>query len=91
MDKKELEKLEGLKYLSETDGGKYLIQNCKELTVANIEELVNSYQTKTLVEIQALCAKIQANLSMYRLLTGISEQVESIKKLYEENTKKEES
>lgn len=84
MDKEELKKLESLKTLSETPGGEYLINNCRDLTISNIEELVNSYQSKTLVEIQALCAKIQANLSMYKLLTGIGEQVEAIKKLYED-------
>lgn len=84
MNKKEQEKLELLKGLVETPAGEMLRQTCKETFIIKLDVLLNSYQEKSLVEIQGLLASINANLDMYRLLTGITEQIEEIRDMYKE-------
>lgn len=82
MDKKELEKLENIKVFSETDGGKYVANTAKEVVLNTVELLANSYQDKTHTELISLCAKLSTNLSMFKLLTNIEDQIEAIKELY---------
>lgn len=84
MNKQEQEKLELLKGLVETPAGEMLRQTCKETFIIKLDVLLNSYQEKSLVEIQCLLASINANLDMYRLLTGITEQIEEIRDIYKE-------
>lgn len=87
MNKKEIEQLELLKSLSETEGGKVLRDTCRDVFTTKLDTLLNSYQEKPLAEIQALLASIGANLDMYRLLTGIEKQIEEIKDIYKEEEK----
>jgi len=82
MDKKELENLEKLKELSESVGGMYLVDRQKEIVIGIVDNLVNSYQDKTHTELITLCAKLSANLSLLQLLSGITEQIQQIKELY---------
>ena len=84
MNKQEQDKLELLKGLVETPAGELLRETCKESFIIKLDVLLNSYQEKQLVEIQALLASINANLDMYRLLTGISKQIEEIRDIYKE-------
>jgi hypothetical protein len=84
MDKNELEKLENIKAFSETDGGIYVRDTAKEVVLNTIQMLSNTYQEKTHTELIALCAKMSANLSLFQLLTGIEDQIEAIKELYEQ-------
>lgn len=84
MNKQEQEKLELLKGLVETPAGEMLRQTCKETFIIKLDVLLNSYQEKSIVEIQCLLASINANLDMYRLLTGITEQIEEIRDIYKE-------
>lgn len=84
MDKQELEKLENIKAFSETDGGTYVRDTAKEVVLNTVQILSSSYQDKTHTELISLCAKLSANLSLFQLLTGIEDQIEAIKKLYEQ-------
>lgn len=81
MDKKEIEKLEDLSVMSKTPGGIFLITSSKQTCINIIEQISNNYSSMNEVEIKTLCSKLNANLSMYQLLTGIDNQVESIKEL----------
>lgn len=82
MDPKELEKLENIKTFSETDGGKYVADTAKEVVLNTVEILANNYQDKSHTELISLCAKLSTNLSMFKLLTNIEDQIEAIKALY---------
>lgn len=84
MDKKELENLEKIKELSESQGGLYLKDSCKEVIVNTVDILSNTYHEKTHTEIISLCAKLSANLGLYKLLSNTTEQIEAIKKILEE-------
>lgn len=84
MDKKQIEQLEDLKVYSETAGGEYIKNISKEVVLNTISVLANSYHEKKYEDLVCLCAKLSANLSMFQLLTGISEQIEAIKELYKE-------
>lgn len=84
MDKKELEDLEKIKELSESQGGMYLKDTCREVVINTVDILSNTYQEKTHIELLSLCAKLSANLGLYRLLSNTTEQIEAIKKILEE-------
>lgn len=83
MDKKELSNLEDLKIYSETAGGLYIKNTTKDVVVNTIANIVNNYKTLPHQELIALCSSLNANLSMYQLLTGVEDQIESIKQVYE--------
>lgn len=83
MDKEELGKLEDLKTYSESTGGKYLIDSSKQTCMNLITNISNSYLTLDEIALKGLCAKLAVNLDMYQLLTGLPNQIESIKKLFE--------
>lgn len=87
MNKQEIEKLELLKGLTETPAGKLLRDTCKDLFISNLDNLLNSYKEKNIVEIQAILAIVSSNLDMYRLLTGIASQIEEIRDMYKEEEK----
>lgn len=84
MDKKELENLEKLKALSETVEGEYLRNLAKETVINNINALANSFSEKEHKDLIVMCANMKANLSLFQLLSGVTEQIEAIKNLYEE-------
>lgn len=84
MDKDELKKFEKIKSLTETEGGKYIQDTAKEVVVNTVHILANSYSEKTHTDLISLCAKLSSNLSMYQLLTGIEDQIEAIKSLYQD-------
>jgi hypothetical protein len=89
MNEKELNNLEDLKVYSESAGGLYLRNSAKEVALNTIQQIVNSYQEKTHIELISLCAKLSENLAMFKLLTGVPEQIESIKKLFEEENQEQ--
>lgn len=84
MDKKELENLEKLKELSESQGGLYLKENCKDIVMNTVETLSNAYHEKSHLELISLCAKLSANLAIYKLLSNTEEQIEAIKQVLEQ-------
>lgn len=84
MDKKELENLEKLQELSQSVGGEYLRNLSRETVINNIDALVNSYMDKDHKDLIVLCATIKANLSLFQLLSGVTEQIEAIKELYKD-------
>lgn len=84
MDKKELENLEKIKELSESQGGIYLKDTCKEVILNTVDIISNTYQEKTHIELISLCAKLSANLGLYKLLSNTSDQIEAIKNILEE-------
>jgi hypothetical protein len=81
MDKKELGLLEDLKIMTESSGGKYLIEMSKKATMYNIENIANSYQMLNHEELVTKCARLKANLDMYQLLTGVEDQIKAIDEL----------
>jgi len=83
MDKEELKNLEKIKTLSQTEGGQYLISVSKDIVVSTVDILSANYKDMTRDELVSLCAKLNESLGTYKLLTGINDKIESIKKLYE--------
>lgn len=81
MEQKELDNLQSVASFTKEDGGKYIAETTKSVTVSAIEELVNTYKEKSRDEIVSIIARIQANLSLYQLLSGIDSQIEAIKEL----------
>ena len=81
MEQKELDNLQSVASFAKEDGGKYIAETTKSVTVLAIEELVNTYKEKSRDEIVSIIARIQANLSLYQLLSGIDSQIEAIKEL----------
>jgi hypothetical protein len=82
--KEEIKKLNKLRDLSNSEGGKELIASHKELLINLTSEIINSYSTKSHIELISVCAKLSANMGIYQLLTGIESQIEAIEALYEE-------
>ena len=80
--KKEINKLSDIKMLTETTGGKQLIGATKELCVNTLIQITNGYKTLSHPELISLCAKLEANYSMYQLLTGIKKQIKGVEELY---------
>lgn len=78
MNKKELKKTRQLLELKHSAGGKYLIDNTKQLTIGLIERLSREYHTLSHTELIALCASLQANLSIYSLLNDIEKNLDAI-------------
>ena len=83
MENKELQNLEDIAQFAKEDGGKHIIESTKSIVVSTVEILANGYQEKSRDELVSLCARLQAHLSLYQLLTGIDDQIEQIKKLFE--------
>lgn len=81
MDKAELEKFEQLKYLSETGGGKYLIENCKNVCINIIGRMCNNYTELNELELKVLCSKLDVNLKMFQLLTQVDDQIKAIEEI----------
>lgn len=82
MDKEELKNLEKLKTLSQTEGGQYLISIARENVISTVENLSGNYRTMDRDALITLCAKLNEGLGLYKLLTGIDEQIEAIKEIY---------
>lgn len=81
MNKKELKKLNQLLELKNSQGGLYLIENTKQITIGVIERLSREYHKLTHTELIALCASLQANLSMFSLLNDIEKNIDAIQEL----------
>lgn len=84
MDKKEKANLEKLLELSNSEGGKYLIETQKKVVMTVVDNLANNYQDRTHSELITLCAKLSANLSLLQLLSGIDKQIKAIEEVLEE-------
>ncbi len=84
MENKEIENLEKVAELASNEGGKYLIEATRSVLIGTIEEIANSYKEKDRDALVSLCARLQANLSLYQLLTGIDTQIDAIKQLMEQ-------
>lgn len=82
MDKEELNNLEKIRTLSETEGGQYLISVSKDIVVSTVDILSANYKDMNRDELVSLCAKLNESLGTYKLLTGIDDKIEAIKELY---------
>lgn len=81
MNKKELKKTRQLLELKHSAGGKYLIDNTKQVAIGLIERLSREYHSLTHTELIALCASLQANLAIYSLLNDIEKNLDAITEL----------
>ena len=81
MENKEIENLESIASFSKQDGALVLIEATKSVVIGTLDELANSYKDKSRDDLVSLCARLQANLNLYQLLTGIDDQLEAIKEL----------
>lgn len=81
--KKQLQDFSDLTVLAESATGLKLIEDTKTVIKTIVGQLAYSYKDKSHIELVCLCASLQANLSVFELLTGIDEQVKQIEALYE--------
>lgn len=81
MDKKELDNLKDISELSKTAGGMSLIENSKKVCIDIIGNISNNYINLDEVYLKTLCARLNINLSMYQLLTGIDDNIKAIEEL----------
>ena len=84
MENKEIENLESIASFATQDGAKVLVEASKSVVMGTLEELANSYKEKSRDELVSLCARLQANLSLYQLLTGTDDQIAAIKELMQQ-------
>lgn len=84
METKELENLEEIATFAKTKKSKVLVESAKSVVMSSIEELANNYKEKSRDELVSVCAKLQANLSLYQLITGIDTQIVAIKEVLEQ-------
>lgn len=82
--KEEILNLEKLKTLSETEGGQYLIEMAQKTAINTIHNLASNYQTLDRDSMVSLCAKINENLGIIELLTGVNDKIENIRELFKE-------
>jgi hypothetical protein len=83
-EEREISDLRALATTAKDEGGKILINGAKAIIVATVDELANTYKEKTRDDLISLCARLQANLSLYQLLSGVDDQIEAITALYDE-------
>ncbi len=81
MENKEIENLESIASFATQDGAKVLVEASKSVVMGTLEELANSYKEKSRDDLVSLCARLQANLSLYQLLIGTDDQIAAIKEL----------
>lgn len=81
MENKEIVNLQSIASFSKQDGALVLIESAKTVVMSTLDELANTYKDKSRDELISLCARLQANLSLYQLLIGIDDQIEAIKEL----------
>lgn len=67
------DKLQDLKALHDTDGGKVLVRLLLTDVVNNVKRLCSSYRSATHVELMATIASIESNLDTAKLLIGAEE------------------
>lgn len=84
MENKEIEKLESIASFASQDGGIQLIEATKVVVMNTLDELSNTYKDKSRDELISLCARLQANLSLFQLLSGIDDQIKAIKEVLEQ-------
>lgn len=88
--KKELNKLESIRQIVDTLGGRSLIEHTLNQCVRSVYKLTNDVETMGEREMIAAITELKANLQMYQHLTGIDASIEAIKQMFmETNTKKE--
>lgn len=66
--KKDIEKYKSLEILSESDGGKLLVNTVNKDLINSIEWLANNYKNASQSELVGYCASIQSNLAILRVL-----------------------
>ncbi len=65
----DIEKYASINALAGLEGGKILVKSLKSDVLSSINFLTGNYKTVPEIELRASIAKLEANLSLYRVIT----------------------
>jgi len=68
--KKDIRKFSAITAISNTEGGKILIESLKKDIISSIDEIINKYKNLPHIEMVAVCARLAERIILLRVLNG---------------------